>query len=65
MYAMAASAILNAVLDPLLIYSDGMGIAGAAMGDRNICRSGLCSPDVLVPCQARYLCLVVVEKVLT
>ncbi len=30
MYAMAASAILNAVLDPLLIYSAGMGIAGAA-----------------------------------
>lgn len=30
MYAMAASAVLNAILDPILIYSLGMGIAGAA-----------------------------------
>ncbi len=30
MYAMAASAILNAVLDPILMYSAGLGIAGAA-----------------------------------
>lgn len=32
MYAMAASSILNMVLDPLLIYTAGMGIAGAAWG---------------------------------
>lgn len=30
MYAMAATAILNIVLDPIFIYSLGMGIAGAA-----------------------------------
>jgi len=30
MYAMAASAVLNATLDPILIYTLGMGIAGAA-----------------------------------
>lgn len=30
MYAMAASAVLNIVLDPILIYTLGMGIAGAA-----------------------------------
>jgi len=30
MYAMAVSAIFNAVLDPVLIYAFGMGIAGAA-----------------------------------
>ncbi len=30
MYAMAASALLNAVLDPILMYSAGLGIAGAA-----------------------------------
>ncbi|AGB02998.1 MATE family efflux transporter [Methanoregula formicica] len=32
MYVMAASSILNMVLDPLLIYTAGMGIAGAAWG---------------------------------
>jgi len=32
MYAMAASSILNMILDPLLIYTAGMGIAGAAWG---------------------------------
>lgn len=32
MYVMGASSILNMVLDPLLIYSAGMGIAGAAWG---------------------------------
>jgi putative MATE family efflux protein len=32
MYAMAASSVLNMILDPLLIYSAGMGIAGAAWG---------------------------------
>jgi len=32
MYVMGASAILNMVLDPLLIYTAGMGIAGAAWG---------------------------------
>ena len=32
MYIMAASALMNMVLDPLLIYSAGMGIAGAAWG---------------------------------
>lgn len=30
MYAMAATAILNIVLDPIFIYSLGMGVAGAA-----------------------------------
>jgi putative MATE family efflux protein len=30
MYAVAASAILNIILDPILIYGAGMGIAGAA-----------------------------------
>jgi len=30
MYAMAASAMLNVVLDPILIYGAGLGIAGAA-----------------------------------
>ena len=30
MYAMAATAILNIVLDPIFIYSMGMGVAGAA-----------------------------------
>lgn len=30
MYAMTASAILNIVLDPILIYTAGLGIAGAA-----------------------------------
>ncbi len=29
-YAMAATAILNIILDPILIYSAGMGVAGAA-----------------------------------
>ena len=29
---MGASSILNMVLDPLLIYTAGMGIAGAAWG---------------------------------
>lgn len=32
MYAMGASSCLNMVLDPLLIYTAGMGIAGAAWG---------------------------------
>jgi len=32
MYVMGASSILNLVLDPLLIYTAGMGIAGAAWG---------------------------------
>lgn len=32
MYAMGASSVLNMVLDPLLIYTAGMGIAGAAWG---------------------------------
>ncbi len=32
MYVMGASACLNMVLDPLLIYTAGMGIAGAAWG---------------------------------
>jgi len=32
MYLMAVSALMNMVLDPLLIYTAGMGIAGAAWG---------------------------------
>jgi putative MATE family efflux protein len=32
MYVMGASSILNIILDPLLIYGAGMGIAGAAWG---------------------------------
>lgn len=32
MYVMGASSILNIILDPLLIYTAGMGIAGAAWG---------------------------------
>jgi len=32
MYIMGASSVLNMVLDPLLIYTAGMGIAGAAWG---------------------------------
>lgn len=32
MYVMGASSILNMILDPLLIYTAGMGIAGAAWG---------------------------------
>jgi putative MATE family efflux protein len=32
MYAMGASSVLNMILDPLLIYTAGMGIAGAAWG---------------------------------
>ncbi|PKL68140.1 MAG: MATE family efflux transporter [Methanomicrobiales archaeon HGW-Methanomicrobiales-1] len=32
MYVMAASSVMNMVLDPLLIYTAGMGIAGAAWG---------------------------------
>ncbi|NMB78980.1 MAG: MATE family efflux transporter [Methanomicrobiales archaeon] len=32
MYAMAASSVINLILDPLLIYTAGMGIAGAAWG---------------------------------
>lgn len=32
MYVMGASSILNMILDPLLIYNAGMGIAGAAWG---------------------------------
>jgi putative MATE family efflux protein len=32
MYVMGASSILNMILDPLLIYGAGMGIAGAAWG---------------------------------
>jgi putative MATE family efflux protein len=32
MYAMGLSSVLNIILDPLLIYTAGMGIAGAAWG---------------------------------
>ncbi|ACL16966.1 MATE family efflux transporter [Methanosphaerula palustris] len=32
MYAMVASSLINMVLDPLLIYTAGLGIAGAAWG---------------------------------
>ncbi len=32
MYAMGASSVLNLILDPILIYGAGMGIAGAAWG---------------------------------
>lgn len=32
MYVLSGSAILNMILDPLLIYTAGMGIAGAAVG---------------------------------
>ena len=32
MYAMAAGSLINAVLDPILIYWAGMGVAGAAWG---------------------------------
>lgn len=32
MYLMAASAVMNMILDPILIYHAGMGIAGAAWG---------------------------------
>jgi len=32
MYVMAVSSVLNMILDPLLIYTAGMGIAGAAWG---------------------------------
>jgi putative MATE family efflux protein len=32
MYVMSASSIINAILDPILIYYAGMGIAGAAWG---------------------------------
>lgn len=32
MYVMGASSVLNIILDPLLIYTAGMGIAGAAWG---------------------------------
>lgn len=32
MYVMGASSLLNIILDPLLIYTAGMGIAGAAWG---------------------------------
>ncbi len=32
MYVMGASSVLNMILDPLLIYTAGMGIAGAAWG---------------------------------
>jgi putative MATE family efflux protein len=32
MYVMGASSLLNMILDPLLIYTAGMGIAGAAWG---------------------------------
>jgi putative MATE family efflux protein len=32
MYVMGASSVLNIILDPLLIYGAGMGIAGAAWG---------------------------------
>lgn len=32
MYIMAVSAVMNMILDPLLIYSVGLGIAGAAWG---------------------------------
>jgi putative MATE family efflux protein len=31
MYAMAGSSVLNAVLDPILIYRAGLGVAGAAL----------------------------------
>jgi len=32
MYVMSASSIINAILDPILIYYAGMGVAGAAWG---------------------------------
>lgn len=35
MYIMAVSAVMNMILDPLLIYSVGLGIAGACLGYGN------------------------------
>ncbi|MGB9980142.1 MATE family efflux transporter [Methanobacterium sp.] len=45
MYAMAATAILNTVLDPIFIYSFGMGVAGAAWA--TVISSGVSSALIL------------------
>ena len=45
MYAMAATAILNIVLDPIFIYSMGMGVAGAAWA--TVISSGVSSALIL------------------
>ena len=45
MYAMAATAILNTVLDPIFIYSLGMGVAGAAWA--TVISSGTASALIL------------------
>ena len=45
MYAMAATAILNTVLDPIFIYSLGMGVAGAAWA--TVISSGVSSALIL------------------
>ena len=45
MYAMAATAILNIVLDPIFIYSLGMGVSGAAWA--TVISSGISSALIL------------------
>ena len=45
MYAMAATAILNIILDPIFIYSMGMGVAGAAWA--TVISSGVSSALIL------------------
>ena len=45
MYAMAATAILNTVLDPIFIYSLGMGVSGAAWA--TVISSGISSALIL------------------
>ena len=45
MYAMAATAILNIVLDPIFIYSVGMGVSGAAWA--TVISSGISSALIL------------------
>ncbi len=45
MYAMAATAIMNTVLDPIFIYSLGMGVAGAAWA--TVISSGISSALIL------------------